>query len=405
MTARESLLDRGIAAAKAGDRGAARRLLTRAVRRDPGSESAWLWLSSVFDTPQSRAFCLQRVIALNPDNQVARRALAALEAAASEPAESPASLPEEPAVAAGPAAEPPSAALEELAIASVPSSVALVEPTVSDQATRRWVAVGSLVRRPRFWQVVVACLAIVALGLVGVLAYAAFNGPGPAEEDALAAAIALPTPWPRGTLRPTFTTTPTKTPTPTDTPTPTPTPTPTFTPTPTDSPTPTLTPTSTPRARRQSATATPRPAPTARPTLAPRALDGRLAELGVRVEPAFTGAGQSYWRLVEARWSNEKESAGKHSIYVNALDADGKRTVGQPVIVQWSNGNVVLPTRDLPPPDWSMNFGMYNVLGSYAVSVGGAPSDRIVGLGLGTAEQPAFTIHTCFYLTFQLVTH
>jgi hypothetical protein len=45
---------------------------------------------------------------------------------------------------------------------------------------------------------------------------------------------------------------------------------------------------------------------------------------------------------------------------------------------------------------------MYNTLGSYAVSVGGAPSDRIVGLGLGTAEAPNFTIHTSFYLTFRL---
>ena len=262
---------------------------------------------------------------------------------------------------------------------------------------------GSFVRQPRFWQVVVACLAAVALGLVGVLAYASFNGTGAAEEDALAAAMSIPTPWPRGTLRPTFTTTPTNTPTPTDTPTPTPTTTPTFTPTPTDTPTPTAT--STPRPRRRSATATPLTAATARPTLAPRSLDGRLAELGVRVEPAPVAAGQSYWRLVEARWTNEKESGGKHSIYVNVLDADGNRALGQPVIVQWSNGNVVLPTRDLPPPDWSMNFGMYNVLGSYAVSVGGAPSDRIVGLGLGTVEEPAFTIHTCFYLTFQLVYH
>ena len=35
--------------------------------------------------------------------------------------------------------------------------------------------------------------------------------------------------------------------------------------------------------------------------------------------------------------------------------------------------------------------------------VSGAPSDRIVGLGLGTADAPDYTIHTCFYLVFRPV--
>jgi hypothetical protein len=105
---------------------------------------------------------------------------------------------------------------------------------------------------------------------------------------------------------------------------------------------------------------------------------------------------------VEARWTNEPESAGKHSIYVEVLDIQGNRAVGQPVIVQWAGGNIILPVEDLPPPDWGVNFPMYNTLGSYAVNVGGTPSDRVVGLGLGTIEAPNFTVHTCFYLTFRL---
>jgi len=46
---------------------------------------------------------------------------------------------------------------------------------------------------------------------------------------------------------------------------------------------------------------------------------------------------------------------------------------------------------------------MYNTLGSYSVNVGGAPSDRVAGMGLGTMEAPQFKIHTCFYLTFRWV--
>jgi hypothetical protein len=106
--------------------------------------------------------------------------------------------------------------------------------------------------------------------------------------------------------------------------------------------------------------------------------------------------------LIEARWANEQESAGKHSIFVQVLDAQGARTVGQPVIVQWASGSTILPVEGGPPPEWGANFPMYNTLGSYSVSVGGMSSDRITGLGLGTAQAPAFTVHTSFYLTFRL---
>jgi hypothetical protein len=122
----------------------------------------------------------------------------------------------------------------------------------------------------------------------------------------------------------------------------------------------------------------------------------------VRIEPAFVGTGQPYWRLVEVRWADEQEAEGKHNIYVKALNAQGNRAVGQPVLVQWGSGSVVLPIEAGPPPEWGANFPMYNTLGSYTVSMGGATSDRITGLGLGTAQAPGFTIHTCFYLTFRL---
>jgi hypothetical protein len=125
--------------------------------------------------------------------------------------------------------------------------------------------------------------------------------------------------------------------------------------------------------------------------------------MAVRVEPAFVAAGKPYWRLVEARWTNEQESGGKHSVFVEVLDVHGARALGQLVVFEWQDGTVALPVEDPPAPDWPVNFAMYNTLGSYAVRMSGAPSDRIVGLGLGTAEAPHFTIHTCFYLTFHLV--
>ena len=162
------------------------------------------------------------------------------------------------------------------------------------------------------------------------------------------------------------------------------------------------------------ATAKPKPAMAAAPpptaTAAPRkqparSLDPRLQSLNVVVEPAGVKAGQSYWRLVDVRWENEQEAGGGHSIFVNVLDEGGNRLVGQPVDVRWSSGSLTVITEDKPSNEYSANFPMYNCLGSYAVSVPGLPSDTIVGLGLGTAAQPNFKVHTNFLLTFQRVTY
>ena len=371
MTDHDSLLGQGIIAARLGDKNTARRLLSEAVRLDPESEKAWLWLSGVLDTHQARAYCLQKALELNPDNYLARQGLVALGAA-----------PPAPPAKEG-RATPPSKTQPEAAPPAAPRA----RPPVGEKD----------VRQQRFWQAVVAMLAIIALCLIGTLAHVTLGGSQARDEDLLAAAGPSPTPTPRGTLRPTFTATPTPTPTPTDTPTRAPTFTPTPTPTATSTPTPTAT---RHRARRvPAATATPTP----RPTLPPLTWDPRLNALGVHVEPAPVTRGQPYWRLVDARWADEQEAGGKHTIYVEVVDIHGRRVLGQPVVVQWTGHSVNLPLEDRPAPDWGVNFPMYATLGSYAVGVGGAPSDRVVGLGLGTAAAPAFTIHTSFYLTFRWV--
>jgi len=72
--------------------------------------------------------------------------------------------------------------------------------------------------------------------------------------------------------------------------------------------------------------------------------------------------------------------------------------------IHWQSGSLTVFTEEKPPHEYPANFPMYNCLGSYTVSIPGPPSDTIRGLGLGTAEQPAFTVHTNFFLTFQRVT-
>ncbi|HLY29153.1 MAG TPA: hypothetical protein VKQ72_22600 [Aggregatilineales bacterium] len=74
----QNLLKSGIAAAKARNKGEARRLLEQVLELDDSNEAAWMWLASVVDTPREKRICLENVIELNPDNVRAREALAQL---------------------------------------------------------------------------------------------------------------------------------------------------------------------------------------------------------------------------------------------------------------------------------------------------------------------------------------
>jgi hypothetical protein len=177
----------------------------------------------------------------------------------------------------------------------------------------------------------------------------------------------------------------------------------TNTPIPTDTP---LPPTPTPTRKPQRVTSAAAPLPTATPVAnpePPRDLDPRLPSLNVVIQPAGVRPGQSYWRLIACYWQNKEESGNDHTIYINVLDEAGNRIVGQPVEVRWPDGSLVILTEDKPEPVYSANFPMYATLGSYSVSIPGLPSDTVVGMGMGTAEQPNFTIHTNFLLTFQRV--
>jgi hypothetical protein len=68
-------LRQGIAAAKAGDTERAYELLVRVVDIDEYNEQAWLWLSSVVESDADREVCLENVLAINPENRLAKTGL------------------------------------------------------------------------------------------------------------------------------------------------------------------------------------------------------------------------------------------------------------------------------------------------------------------------------------------
>jgi hypothetical protein len=126
--------------------------------------------------------------------------------------------------------------------------------------------------------------------------------------------------------------------------------------------------------------------------------------LGLTIEDAQVSPGQPYWHLIEARWEDEQQAGGKHHIYVDALDENGKRIVGQPVTVWWGDGNYTGPIEDKPAPDLGFNYQMYASGYAYNVKVEGLPSDIVRGAGMGDLTNRFKGIHTAFYFVFQRAT-
>ena len=71
----DNLLAKGIAAARAGEKGEARRILSEVLRGDSRNEKAWLWLSAVVESPRESLICLRNALRLNPHNPHARKGL------------------------------------------------------------------------------------------------------------------------------------------------------------------------------------------------------------------------------------------------------------------------------------------------------------------------------------------
>ena len=139
---------------------------------------------------------------------------------------------------------------------------------------------------------------------------------------------------------------------------------------------------------------TPTPVPVEREWLIPDDMPPCVA-----LQEASVSPGQTYFRLIRAEWLNVQQSQGRHHIYVEVLNETGNRMVGQQVLVE--NGGLFDIYVQLDKP---ANFAMYGVLCSYSAWVTELPSDKVLGMRLGTPEEPGMPHHTCFDLTFQRTT-
>ncbi len=150
------------------------------------------------------------------------------------------------------------------------------------------------------------------------------------------------------------------------------------------------------------------------PTLSPtvpaaslpaRQWDSRLQQRGTVIKEGAVASGNGYWRLVRGVWYDEQESQGRHHIWVDLIDAEGKRVANVPVRFYWNSGQTVIHTGAKPGEPYAADFGMFDVAPSYgAVPADGNPADDVWGMGLGSIEQPKFKIHSSYGLVWQWTT-
>ncbi len=72
-------LQSAIKSIKAGDEERGKRLLGQVIQADPQNEMAWLWWTQVVDSDEERLIGLRKVLDINPNNELAKRGLAALQ--------------------------------------------------------------------------------------------------------------------------------------------------------------------------------------------------------------------------------------------------------------------------------------------------------------------------------------
>ena len=78
------ILNQAISLAKGGKKPEARRLLESFLRENPLNETGWIWMTDVLASDSDRRSCLEKVLAINPANAIAREGLKTLGATASE---------------------------------------------------------------------------------------------------------------------------------------------------------------------------------------------------------------------------------------------------------------------------------------------------------------------------------
>ncbi len=148
---------------------------------------------------------------------------------------------------------------------------------------------------------------------------------------------------------------------------------------------------------------TPTTTATATPA-APQALewDPRLDARGAWLVEATVTPGAGYWQLINARWYDSSESAGRHHVLMDVRSMEGERVTGLPLLVSWPDGSTSLATEAKPGEAYAAAFAMFSIAPAYAARPDdGAPADAVHGMGMGEIDDPYHAHHTSYGLTWR----
>lgn len=142
--------------------------------------------------------------------------------------------------------------------------------------------------------------------------------------------------------------------------------------------------------------------------LLPRQIDPRLIARGVTIETPPIAPGQSFWYIVKAQWYNEQESQGRHHIYIEAQDPDGRPQADVPFLAKGQGSQTPGSTNGKTGFD-AANVPMWASEGKNGYSVwinGSVPSETLKGVGMGADTPEGFNagIHTSTGVVFQWAT-
>ncbi len=227
-------LQQAITAIKSGDKETGKQLLIEELKANQSNENAWLWMTQAVNSNEERIKCLQNVLKINPNNEMAKRGLAALQqprpttpppiiekadsdSKPSEPSPSPTipNLEEESQPDLKPLTISPELASPSPFLPPPPSKTSSkkkrVSPTLPPKEVEAKLPKTGTKNRNLIYILVIAAIGITAL-CVGCFTFSLIVTSSPSyKATQTARAIALATATPTSTLTPTPTSTPTPT--------------------------------------------------------------------------------------------------------------------------------------------------------------------------------------------------
>ncbi len=121
---------------------------------------------------------------------------------------------------------------------------------------------------------------------------------------------------------------------------------------------------------------------------------------GVEIIPAAVEPGQVYWKVIRVHHLTPEENNGRHHIFIDAVDEEGRRLYGSLFTVAWDGGSDTVSI-EKEPPEPGANFPMWKWQ-VCSVEGMGAPSDRVINLHTAHPDEgPGNTLfHHSFAITY-----